>query len=81
MKLEDCIRKQEMQMNALREERDNLQRLSDELKMDIRLKDDKVETITNELQDTMRKAKEGKFNVVFVGIMQIYDFIFKVRDT
>lgn len=62
MKLEDYIRKQEMQMNSLREERDNLQRLSDELKMDIRLKDDKVDTIMNELQDTMRKAKESKFD-------------------
>ncbi|XP_046805055.1 rootletin isoform X2 [Lucilia cuprina] len=60
IKLEDCIRKQEIQMNALREERDNLLRLSDELKMDIRLKDDKVESITNELQDTLRKAKEGE---------------------
>ncbi|KAM7361554.1 ciliary rootlet coiled-coil, rootletin isoform 2-T5 [Cochliomyia hominivorax] len=60
MKLEDCIRKQEIQMNTLREERDNLQRLSDELKMDIRLKDDKVDAISNELQDTMRKAKENE---------------------
>lgn len=61
MKLEDYIRKQEMQMNVLKEERDNLQKLSDELKMDIRLKDDKIDSITNELQDTVRKAKEGNF--------------------
>ncbi|XP_058981503.1 rootletin-like, partial [Musca domestica] len=60
IKLEECIRKQEIQMNALKEERDNLQRLSDELKMDIRLKDDKMESLSNELQDTMRKAKENE---------------------
>lgn len=61
MKLEDYIRKQEMQLNVMKEERDNLQKLSEELKMDIRLKDDKIDSITNELQDTMRKSKEGKF--------------------
>ncbi|XP_075157962.1 ciliary rootlet coiled-coil, rootletin [Haematobia irritans] len=60
IKLEECIRKQEIQINSIKEERDNLLRLSDELKMDIRLKDDKMEALNNELQDTMRKAKEGE---------------------
>lgn len=60
-------------MNALREERDNLLRLSDELKMDIRLKDDKMETITNELQDTMRKAKEG--NSTWVTLLFLLSII------
>lgn len=50
-----------MQINGIKEERDNLLRLSDELKMDIRLKDDKMESLGNELQDTMRKVKESKF--------------------
>lgn len=61
IKLEECIRKQEIQINGIKEERDNLLRLSDELKMDIRLKDDKMESLGNELQDTMRKVKESKF--------------------
>ncbi|XP_067617480.1 rootletin isoform X1 [Eurosta solidaginis] len=60
IKLEECIRKQEIQLSGLREERDNLSRLCEELKMDIRLKEDKVEGINNELQDALRKTKEGE---------------------
>uniref|UniRef100_A0A0K8UUX9 Rootletin n=1 Tax=Bactrocera latifrons TaxID=174628 RepID=A0A0K8UUX9_BACLA len=60
MKLEECIRKQEMQITSIKEERDNLNRLADELKMEIRLKEDKVEGINNELQDALRKTKEGE---------------------
>lgn len=55
-------------MNALREEKDNLQRLGDELKMEIRLKDDKTESITNELQDTLRKVKEGNLKISRLAI-------------
>lgn len=58
-------------MNALREEKDNLQRLAEELKMEIRLKDDKLESITNELQDTMRKNKEGNL-LIFILSFIIY---------
>lgn len=61
IKLEECIRKQELQLNSLREERDTLCRLSEEYKMEIRLKEDKMEGTNNELQDALRKAKEGKF--------------------
>lgn len=48
-------------MSALREERDSLVRLSDELKVEIRLKEDKSEGLNNELQDVLRKTKEGWF--------------------
>ncbi|KAL9897900.1 ciliary rootlet coiled-coil, rootletin isoform 1-T1 [Glossina fuscipes fuscipes] len=60
VKLEESIRKQEIQANALKEEQDNLLRLNDELKMDIRLKEDKLESLNNELQDTLRKIKESE---------------------
>ncbi|XP_017465637.1 PREDICTED: rootletin isoform X1 [Rhagoletis zephyria] len=60
IKLEECIRKQEIQLTSVKEERDNLNRLCEELKMDIRLKEDKVEGINAELQDALRKAKEGE---------------------
>uniref|UniRef100_A0A1A9X182 Rootletin-like coiled-coil domain-containing protein n=1 Tax=Glossina brevipalpis TaxID=37001 RepID=A0A1A9X182_9MUSC len=60
VKSEECIRKQEIQANALKEEQDNLLRLNEELKMDIRLKEDKLESLNNELQDTLRKIKEGE---------------------
>ncbi|XP_030369241.1 rootletin [Scaptodrosophila lebanonensis] len=60
IKLEECIRKQELQLTSIREERDTLFRLSDELKMEIRLKEDKMEGTNNELQDALRKAKEGE---------------------
>lgn len=60
IKLEECIRKQELQLSSIREERDTLCRLSEELKMDIRLKEDKIEATNNELQDALRKTKEGK---------------------
>lgn len=59
-KLEECIRNQEIKLTSLREERDALFRLSDELKTEIRLKEDKMEGINNELQDALRKSKEGK---------------------
>lgn len=62
MKLEECIRKQEMQITSIKEERDNLNRIADELKMDLRLKEDKVEGINNELQDALRKTKEGSIS-------------------
>lgn len=65
MKLEECIRKQEMQITSIKEERDNLNRIADELKMDLRLKEDKVEGINNELQDALRKTKEGSISFFF----------------
>ncbi|XP_070063358.1 rootletin isoform X2 [Drosophila virilis] len=60
IKLEECIRKQELQLNSMREERDTLCRLSEELKMEIRLREDKMEATNNELQDALRKTKEGE---------------------
>ncbi|KAH8382728.1 hypothetical protein KR009_004943 [Drosophila setifemur] len=60
IKLEECIRKQELQLTSMREERDTLCRLSEELKMEIRLKEDKMEGTNNELQDALRKSKEGE---------------------
>ncbi|XP_060648452.1 rootletin isoform X2 [Drosophila nasuta] len=60
IKLEECIRKQELQLNSLREERDTLCRMSEEFKMEIRLKEDKMEGTNNELQDALRKTKEGE---------------------
>ncbi|XP_017860567.1 PREDICTED: rootletin [Drosophila arizonae] len=60
IKLEECIRKQELQLSSIREERDTICRLSEELKMDIRLKEDKIEATNNELQDALRKTKEGE---------------------
>ncbi|KAM8707256.1 hypothetical protein ACLKA7_011364 [Drosophila subpalustris] len=60
IKLEECIRKQELQLNSLREERDTLCRLSEEFKMEIRLKEDKMEGTNNELQDALRKTKESE---------------------
>ncbi|XP_032593531.1 rootletin isoform X2 [Drosophila grimshawi] len=60
IKLEECIRKQELQLNSMREERDTLCRLSEEFKMEIRLKEDKMEATNNELQDALRKSKEGE---------------------
>lgn len=54
-----------MQITGLKEERDNLNRLAEELKMDLRLKEDKVEGINNELQDALRKTKEGWLGVYF----------------
>lgn len=68
IKLEECIRKQELQLSSIREERDTLCRLSEELKMDIRLKEDKMEATNNELQDALRKTKEGKchsINIIY----------------
>lgn len=56
-------------MNSMREERDSLCRLSEEFKMDIRLKEDKMEATNNELQDALRKTKEG-------GIYKRIDFTF-----
>ncbi|XP_017084108.2 rootletin [Drosophila eugracilis] len=60
IKLEECIRKQELQLSSMREERDTLCRVSEELKMEIRLKEDKMEGTNNELQDALRKSKEGE---------------------
>ncbi|XP_039495545.1 rootletin isoform X1 [Drosophila santomea] len=60
IKLEECIRKQELQLSSLREERESLCRVSEELKMEIRLKEDKMEGTNNELQDALRKSKEGE---------------------
>ncbi|KAH8276985.1 hypothetical protein KR026_003142 [Drosophila bipectinata] len=60
IKLEECIRKQELQLSSMREERDTLCRLSEEFKMEIRLKEDKMEGTNNELQDALRKTKEGE---------------------
>jgi len=48
-------------LNSIREERDTLCRVSEELKMEIRLKEDKMEGTNNELQDALRKSKEGKY--------------------
>lgn len=50
-----------MQLSSMREERDTLCRLSEEFKMEIRLKEDKMEGTNNELQDALRKTKEGGF--------------------
>ncbi|XP_020817454.1 rootletin isoform X1 [Drosophila serrata] len=60
IKLEECIRKQELQLSSIREERDTLCRVSEELKMEIRLKEDKMEGTNNELQDALRKSKEAE---------------------
>ncbi|XP_052835691.1 rootletin isoform X2 [Drosophila gunungcola] len=60
IKLEECIRKQELQLSSIREERDTLCRVSEELKMEIRLKEDRMEGTNNELQDALRKSKEGE---------------------
>ncbi|EDW24431.1 GL23404 [Drosophila persimilis] len=60
IKLEECIRKQELQLCSIREERDTLCRVSEELKMEIRLKEDKMDGTNNELQDALRKTKEGE---------------------
>lgn len=64
-------------MNSMREERDTLCRLSEEYKMEIRLKEDKMEGTNNELQDALRKAKEGKFRRRYqrLHIVLIYLFI------
>jgi len=35
--------------------------VSEELKMEIRLKEDKMEGTNNELQDALRKSKEGEY--------------------
>jgi len=48
-------------LNSIREERDTLCRVSEELKMEIRLKEDKMEGTNNELQDALRKSKEGEY--------------------
>lgn len=66
MRLEDEIRKQDIQLTALREERDTLSRLSDELKMEIRLKEDKLDATKSDLQESLRKNKEGKHNTKFL---------------
>lgn len=66
MKLEECIRKQEIQITSIKEERDNLNRLAEELKMDLRLKEDKMEGINIELQDALRKTKEGSRSFRFI---------------
>ncbi|EDW81196.1 uncharacterized protein Dwil_GK11156 [Drosophila willistoni] len=60
IKLEECIRKQELQLVTMREERDSLCRLSEELKIEMRLKEDKMDGTSNELQDALRKNKEGE---------------------
>ncbi|XP_016981444.1 rootletin [Drosophila rhopaloa] len=60
IKLEECIRRQELQLSSIREERETLSRVSEELKMEIRLKEDKMEGTNNELQDALRKSKEGE---------------------
>ncbi|KAH8291988.1 hypothetical protein KR054_002938 [Drosophila jambulina] len=60
IKLEECIRKQELQLSSIREERDTLCRVSEELKVEIRLKEDKMEGTNNELQDALRKSKEAE---------------------
>ncbi|ALC47431.1 Rootletin [Drosophila busckii] len=60
VKLEECIRRQELQLTSIREERDSLCRQSEELKMELRLKEDKMEGTNNELQDALRKTKEGE---------------------
>ncbi|XP_034661483.1 rootletin [Drosophila subobscura] len=60
IKLEECIRKQELQLCSIREERDTHCRMSEELKMEIRLKEDKMEGTNNELQDALRKTKEAE---------------------
>lgn len=44
----------------MKDEHDNTCRLIDELKMELRLKEDKIETLNTQLQDTLRKLKEGK---------------------
>lgn len=72
IKLEECIRKQELQLNSMREERDTLCRLSEEYKMEIRLKEDKMEGTNNELQDALRKTKEGKYRRRFIYLFILY---------
>lgn len=46
-------------MNSLRDEHDKVMHLADELKMEMRLKEDKIDGLNSELQETLRKIKEG----------------------
>lgn len=47
-------------MNEIKQERDMTQRVAEDLKLQLSLCEDKSESISNQLQDTIRKLKEGK---------------------
>lgn len=63
VKLEDEINKKNLAIKTIVEERENLIKNRDDLKMELRLKEDKVENLNALLQESLQKNKENE-NIV-----------------
>ncbi|KAL5282684.1 CROCC family protein [Megaselia abdita] len=59
-KLEEDINKKNLAFKTIIEERENLIKYRDELKMELRLKEDKVESLNSHLQETLQKNKDNE---------------------
>lgn len=59
-KYEEDLQKLEQILSTLREERENSQKENEELRVQIRLCEDRADALNSQLTDTCRKLKESK---------------------
>lgn len=62
IKLEEKVSQLDIFLNGMREERDAAHRDVEGLKVQLRMTEDKADSVNNQLQDTLRKLKECKYD-------------------
>lgn len=68
IRAEEELNRLEVVQGALREEKDTALKEVEELKVQVRLTEDRCDGVTLQLQDTQRKLKEGEFCCFYFGI-------------